>query len=711
MIAAGGTLSVARIVAERDRVRAASEELLVDRARSLTAVDPTSAVAVLRDLPAASSRWPIAREVVRAAMAGGVERLIARHPSRILGVAFSPNGRLASASFTNGVIQVHDLALARGLARGTTTTVSATGATRLGWLDERVLVASTSEAIGDHTTGTIRLIDTDTHRETRLPITAFDDVAYGAGRAVVRLPGGRVVAYGADGNPVTLADAGVAAIDARGGRVVMLSRERMIVVDRDGTRHERAVEIPTRVLEVRSSASGDRVAALASGSVYEWAMTSDDPPRTWPRTASNGIVYGGERLYTWSNDGTGVAACEPDRLVTRWLARLDGTIGLVPSEVDAAVMFATPQGRFAHAGPTGLIELAHRPEPVSRIALDPTGRRVAVGTDDGEVELLELGPTLPEVHELERGARLLAIGRDRMVVGRNVFASPEIVELDTARHHPIDVPAEASVAAFVGNAVVAFGGNAAARVAVVTDLDGKVRYHADRIGSAAIRRDLTFATVAGDIVSVPLPDVDRAHVIAHFEPRSIALLDQAPTGDVVVVLIAPGSAWPTFLVDAAGSRPFELATTGMPDSFLEAGDGTWWSVVNYRELWRRPRDGAPARIPLDSDVQEVLRFGDHVIAHGSSTTYELAADGRVLRTSSSLGADTSFDDGLLLATPAGVVAATPVANVRRLLAAGATVSSVRGHPTRARSAPSSTARTSIGSLRCGAIRSPSIRPS
>ncbi|MCW5805225.1 MAG: serine/threonine protein kinase, partial [Deltaproteobacteria bacterium] len=74
-----------RVSADRDRALAASilaeqraDELLVDRARSLITVDPTSAVAALRGLRAGSPLWDTGRAIVRAAVSGGVERLVGR---------------------------------------------------------------------------------------------------------------------------------------------------------------------------------------------------------------------------------------------------------------------------------------------------------------------------------------------------------------------------------------------------------------------------------------------------------------------------------------------------------------------------------------------------------------------------------------------------------------------------------------------------------
>ncbi|MBA3456538.1 MAG: protein kinase, partial [Deltaproteobacteria bacterium] len=108
-------VSVRSVLAQRDDARSAralaearAEELLVDRARSMVATDPTSAVALLRSLPASSKLWPVAREIVRAAVPAGVERGLATGGTRVYSLAVSPDGRLAVS--TDVAIEIHDLA-------------------------------------------------------------------------------------------------------------------------------------------------------------------------------------------------------------------------------------------------------------------------------------------------------------------------------------------------------------------------------------------------------------------------------------------------------------------------------------------------------------------------------------------------------------------------------------------------------------------------
>src|SRR5262249_35484723 len=151
-------------------------------------------------------------------------------------------------------------------------------------------------------------------------------------------------------------------IDASEGRVALLALDHAIVIDRDGTRREIAVTIPTKLFLVRLSPSGDRIAALAFENVLEWSMTASFEPRRWARRsdALNGILYVGEQLYSWSNNGTGLVSLEPGQMIPRWVVPPKPNQPIfVATAADRAVL-ATAQGLLAYANPIGIVELVHR---------------------------------------------------------------------------------------------------------------------------------------------------------------------------------------------------------------------------------------------------------------------------------------------------------------------------------------------------------------
>ena len=675
VIAIGGVWSISRIVTERDHARDAqslaetrADDLVVDRARSLVQTDPTSAVAVLRGLPASSPQWPVAREIVRAAMAGGIERIVAHLSNRVTAIAFSPHGRLASAALENsnghGEIRIHDL------ARGTSTTVANVGVGHLAWLDEHTLAGWELQSGGP---GVLEVIDTDSARITPIAIAGFTTVAVDSGRAIVRRADGSVVSFGVDGVLTVLADSGVDTVDAAAGRIVMVDRKHMTIIDRDGTRRERALDIPKRIFHVRLSHSGKRVAIHAYRIVYEWVVDSDDPPLTWPRTtdAENHVLYVGDQLFWWSGDGTGVAELHADGVLTRWLTEPSGSIGVEPTATAAATtLFVTESGRIAYASELGVVELPHRPEGVARVAYDESARRLAIGTDAGDVEIVDLSSAIPETRKLVQGARVFAIGNERLVFGHettdatnvNSLDRLEIVELDTNRHHWLPPLGEFADVAIQNNAIVAIGGPGSNMSVVVTDLDGKEIFRANHVGSTEHLSHVAFVSASGDVVE--LDDAWRPHVIAHLTDAGMYALHETAAGVVATKMVTPIEA---SVIDASGMHPLTLPLHEPPNSFYTAADGTWWVVENYTHLWRVPLHGTATEIPLPENIRQLKEFGDHVYANGKSKIFEMSLDGTLIRSTSSVGLVAYFDTGYTLMTGEAVVAVMPSANVRRVL--------------------------------------------
>ena len=735
VVAGGGALSISRIIAERDRARVArsiaeerADDLLVDRARALVTVDPTSALAVLRDLPPDSPRWTTAREIARAAVAGGSERLIARHDNFVGALAFSPRGRLASVS--SGGLQIHDL------AGRTTRTAHGCKASQLAWLDDHVVVCGYSESDNGGTVHqALELVDVDREAVTTLPVTAYAEIAVDDGRLVVRTAEGGVQSFTGDGQASTLATGGVQAIDARSGRIAMLGRDRLIVIERDGSRRDRAVAVANRIFQVRLSAGGKRVAASTFGSALEWEVDSDAPPHTWPRVRDglNGIAYAGDQLYGWSNDGSGVVSFETDRrsqiagggdpdgfaggagvlprginrrsqiagggtdrAVTRWSVRPTHNTRVEVAQTADGAVFATADGGLAYAGRAGLIELPHRPVPLHVIAA--SGKTVAIGTSEGEIMALDLSAAAPALVALEDSERLYAVGTGHLVIGREAgtlfdgdplsdspaqerdrlaaqLDSLAIIDLATGARTALAPLGFGTHAYILGDAVVATGG-AADRSLVIWNLAGDLRYRAAHVRDTAIgiggARGMCVyhETVAGDIVEVPVADPAGARVLAHFEPRrngervdSSILMFSAEEGRLFVMKSGGEAA----LIDAGGVHPLELGIPGRLNSVHRSADGTWWAVADFEQLWRVPPGGAPHEIALGQRIRGLRAVGDRIWARSDSTLFEIAGDGTVTRSTSNVGDAYSLDEGFLLATPNGVAAVMPVANVRRLL--------------------------------------------
>ena len=654
VIAVGAAWSVDRIMRERDHARTArmlaetrSDQLVVDRARSLIETDPTSAVAALRALPTGSPQWPVAREIVRAAMSGGIERQLGHLPRRVAAIAFSPAGRLAASSLggPGGTVAIFDPPRAT-----TTIAVSASG---LVWLDEHTVVAWLLE---NGMPAQLQLVDVETGTTRNIVAGAFDTVVVDRGAALVHRLDGSVISIGTDGAVTVRVTSGIDAIDARGGRVVFANRQRITTIDRDGVQHDLAVTIPTRIFQVRLSPTGAQVAVFAYGAVHEWPWEGG-ASRSWTLAtdAENQVLYVGDHLYSWSSDGTGVVELVGDRGITRWLAQPAGTFGLVPATTPGATLFATKDGRIAYGTELGIVELPHRPQALARIAYDPDHRRLALGTDGGDVQVVELATALPELRVLEPASRLYAISPDRIVIGHERATELgggldhlEIVELATNQHHAFPPIAGFAAVEILPTAIVAYGGQPDASV-VVAKLDGELRYRNDHVGAATLHAHVAFTTRSGELVQ--LDDALQPHVLGHLDAAVWYRLAETAAG---LVVTAAGKGAP-MRFDATGMHEHPFPALHEPaSSFAVSADGTWWVVENYASLWRIPVLGAATRVELPQDaVRDIRILGDRIYASGHSAITELGFDGHVIRTISSVGLMSYIDRGYLLATGLG----------------------------------------------------------
>jgi hypothetical protein len=362
---------------------------------------------------------------------------------------------------------------------------------------------------------------------------------------------------------------------------------------------------------------------------------------------------------------------------------------------DGAV-FATSDGRLAYAGRDGLIEIPHRPLPVHVMAA--SGKTVAIGTSEGEVMVLDLSAAVPALVPLEASERLYAVGAGHLVVGREAGTlfdgdplsdtpaqeldglaaqgdSLAIIDLATGARTVIAPLGFGTHADIIGDAVVATGGTTSRSLAI-WDLAGNARYGAAHVRNTAIgiggARGICayHQTAAGDIVEVPVADPAGARVLAHFEPQrngehvdSSILTFSAAEGQLFVMKSDGAAA----LVDVWGVHPLELGIPGRLNSVHRSADGTWWAVADFEHLWRVPPSGTPREVALGQRIRRLRAIGDRIFARSDSTLFEIADDGTVTRSTSNVGDAYSVDEGILLATPSGVVAVMPVANVRRLL--------------------------------------------
>jgi hypothetical protein len=124
VVAVIAALSIRRVIDERDAAAAARDDaearrrdmvelrdgLLVDHAKALAATDPVAAIALLRELPAESTRWPQAYAAAAQAFYRGVPSGFELEDTHITRIEASPDNLHASVTTIAGHVYILDLA-------------------------------------------------------------------------------------------------------------------------------------------------------------------------------------------------------------------------------------------------------------------------------------------------------------------------------------------------------------------------------------------------------------------------------------------------------------------------------------------------------------------------------------------------------------------------------------------------------------------------
>ncbi len=675
-------LSIRSIVAERDRVRAAqalaesrAELLLLDRARALVDVDPTSALALLRQLPADSAAWPQVRELVRAAVAGGVERGVAIHTKAIAVIAVGPDGRVATAAL-DGTIRVSDPEVRKSKL------VSSIMTSELVWLDARTLVYVERTADVRHA----GLVDVETGARRPLPGQIAEFVVHD-GRVIVRAIDGAVTAYDSRGEATALESAGALAIAARDGRLAVVRADRVVIVE-GATRREHPISVPTRVLVARLSPDGSRLALRIPGAIEEWSTTREQPPSRWPRTdyRKHDLEYVGATLYAWSNDGSGFVSLQGAQPSSIWsvagepasFARFEG-----------GALLATREGELACVDELGTFTVPHRIVDIRALAVDPAAHRGLIGTGTGTLLILDLAAVRPHRISVPSTTSLVAINSERMVInemagvadlgwptsssGSGVLAAIELASLRRTPLGPVgqmpSVWAEPEVTVTSDD-----------RTLRAWNVSGDEIFHADNVvtvvvGSDHGSRQIYYTTLDGDLVARSLEPNSPLRVLGHYPPHlangqpvsSFFMVDPVEGGVIVRFHERDQFVW--FEHDVPHTVVIPLAGWIAPPAVTQ--DGTWWVVEDFKRLWRIPRGGMPIAVPLDYEIRNVSIRDKQIwaVSEQSSLLAQLGPDGALVRTVALPGdkQQSWSDTNVVLQSPRGLVVVSPASNVRYML--------------------------------------------
>ncbi len=642
-IAVTTVVAARQVLEERDAARAAqraaelrAEELIVERARAMTDRDPTSAIAFLATLPASSSQWGVARDVVRAAAAGSVERGVAPHgAARIHGLAYSPSGALASTA-SDDTIRVHDP------NRGTSRVVAHFGAAEIAWLDDRRLLAH--HRVDEHTT-VAKLIDVEAGTVTSLA-TGVQRIGSFEQQALV-LADGRLVAHAAGGTATELAT-GVTAFTAGATTLAIAAPPKLLV--RSPGRPIRELVLPAGTTwRIAVNEDDGRIAARVGEDIYEWTDLPT-PARHWSGTGEViELAYAGEALIGRESERAGLAILLPDGSIRRDGRRIPYRLHAYRS--GAAVVSTT--GGVAWIDHGQVFELPHRVLHVTASTVDLAGRAVAVGTATGDILVHDLARSRPRTIELAdaprapaamvhtqlvalHGARALVTRRDTDADGTLVYGPQRLslVDLGAGTEAPLGTFDKPAYGGWIGAEVAAvwtatealvvdLGTGASRRLTGVRFVDGP----GSRGGTS-----LFVVAPDGAVIEHPLARLaDPQVLIAAGALEAVRTFVLPLDGGRLVIEVLGDDRFRAFDVRTGALHPIVMPIEGEFRLRGTTPDGaTWWRSAEG-ELRRIDRSGVGSSIAVPEPVRYVAVADDQVIAMGDHTAFVLALDGRITR--------------------------------------------------------------------------------
>jgi WD40 repeat protein len=414
VLAAGGVLSVQRIVAARNlaeaqrgaaeeqrrvarsaeaEVSARADQLVLGQAALVLEHDPTAALAWLKQYPPSAPDWGRARGLIADAWSRGIARHVLATPRVPDAAAITPDGGQVATGENDGTVRLWDLAAGRSVTlRGHTADIMA-----LAFSSDGKLLASASED------KTVRLWDVAGARQV-----ATVTVAEFA-RAVAFTPTGDRLALGLqDGSVATwdLASAVVAPIGRHNapkvtgvayspdGKLLASSGLDKTVRLWDASGAEvRAFAAPRTLADVAFAPDGAAVAAIDEQTVHLWTLATGghvaldraSPTITLAFTGPNAIVFG---------DGQGdVHVWWPASGDVQTLRGHSNFIERVAVASAAGLMLSSSDDRTVRVWPIpGTRRVLKLPAPASGVPeISPDDRWAASGDYQGHVVLWDLG--------------------------------------------------------------------------------------------------------------------------------------------------------------------------------------------------------------------------------------------------------------------------------------------------------------------------------
>jgi hypothetical protein len=386
------------------KAAARAEELLLERASTFARTSPTSAIAVLAELPAHSTRWDRARMVAESALANGVAWGYQIEKLGINAQLFgSPDGKtFAVASGSLLVIGEPSLRTPpRIVFRADPDVLVA----EIAWLDDRTVVAS---MVGSRHAAAIQLIDRDGKmRALEVGTATTAHVVQGCRRPFVTLDG-KLTELDPDGGPPRRDLGPVTQVTCVRGGIIYSTRTEL-VVERDGQPAARIAGLP----EVGGDMTGDlalgRFAYVATHEVVEGSIDERGLHERgrWPAKASQ-LAYWGDRLV--GQEESGIVFLVPGQQPLRLAAELTHTWQLATGALSprASDLFVAGDHMIFHLG-TGEDLVAIAPFSGQLYGVVVTDRYLVALTDDGTLRSWDLETLLPKLYPNTERAAVAAV--------------------------------------------------------------------------------------------------------------------------------------------------------------------------------------------------------------------------------------------------------------------------------------------------------------
>lgn len=625
-VAVVSIVSVRSVIHDRDAAREArilaeerADDVLLDRARVLAQVDPTSSLATLRELRVDSPRWEIARSIIRSAILGGIERRIAHHDDFVRAVAISPDGKRVVSSGSR--LELYDRETRRS------TPLAALVATTLRWRDPRT--------IGYLADGIVGMIDVETGTSRQLAIKDAVQLEVAGGQFVVRTRDGAVLA-GVD----TVVDKGAVAVATRGTQIAILTASAITIVD-GAARKVIALDIVATQGTIQLSSDGKRVAALIGNIAREWRLDSDDAPRQW--SSFGELQYAGATLYARNLRGFySLESATPTARLTlsdQEVSRLGAHI--IP--FDDGALLVSDRSDLVYVTTDGSRQFPHRAMVINSAAVARDGTVIVLATER-DVVLLDLRLALPASFAVPVTTELFGASPSqalvRMIPVKTDPAAfvPGISLVDLDSHRVTALAPEVGLRPFVYGDL--FGVTPKVGSVILWDASGKRVFERERVANFRVDKlTVYFADddgvvwrqlVGGEPVRLGQLPIKATLPTGISAVRDIVLIDGEP---ILNVYDKPSARF-----FRASGEELSLGLPGFAPNLYAGRNGVWFAIdFSTGTLWRTS-NGVARQIPFEHDPGGLEMIGDRLLViTKDSVICELDLDGHVLRTVSTPG--------------------------------------------------------------------------